>query len=170
MLVKLLALIVFVAFLIVLFRFAMGLRHAKGERERARAAEEARGRRVVAEIPLGEAEVVLLVDDGERFRWASQSLAKGEIVGARALVNGAVVREFAAASGVLPSPDAPEEVEGRERWEVVAFLRDGGAARIPCGTLREGVSREIASRVFEAVRAAAGTEPRRHGDTEERAG
>jgi len=157
MLVQALAVVLFVALLLALFRFAMGLRYAKGERERARAAEEARGRRVVAEIPLSEADLVLFVDDGERFRWASDSLAKEEIVGARALVNGAVVREFAAGPGLLPPAAAPEEFEGRERWEVMVFLRGGDAARIPCGSLREGVSREIAGRVFEALRAAAPT-------------
>ena len=36
------------------------------------------------------------------------------------------------------------------------FLEGGNEARIPCGTLREGVSREIAGRAFEAARAAVG--------------
>jgi hypothetical protein len=156
MVIQALALLLFVAFLLALFRFAMGLRHAKGERERERAAEEARGRRVVAEIPLSEAELVLFVDDGERFRWASASLAKEEVVGARCLVNGAVAREFALGPGPLPPLSSPEEVEGGERWEVVVYRRRGDPVRIPCGSLREGVSREIAGRIFEALRAGAG--------------
>jgi hypothetical protein len=37
----------------------------------------------------------------------------------------------------------------------VALYLDGGERRVvDCGMLREGVSREIASRVFEAARAA----------------
>ena len=65
------------------------------------------------------------------------------------LVNGAVLRECA-----LPPPAPPAEYEGRERWEVALFLEGGAEARIPCGTLREGVSREIAARAFEAVQSA----------------
>jgi hypothetical protein len=51
----------------------------------------------------------------------------------------------------VPAP--PEQYEGRERWEVALFL-DRGEERIACGSLREGVSRDVAGRVFEAVRAA----------------
>jgi len=76
-------------------------------------------------------------------------------VGARLLVNGAVLRECARLR-TLPPPSAPEEYEGRERWEVALFLESGAEARIPCGALREGVSREIAGRAFEAARAAVG--------------
>jgi hypothetical protein len=32
------------------------------------------------------------------------------------------------------------------------YLDDGALRVIPCGTLREGVSREIATRVFHATR------------------
>jgi len=148
------ALLLFAAFLFLLFRFAMGLRQAKRERERAREAEEARGRRVIAEVPLSEAEVVFLTEDEDAFAWGGRQVAKAEILGARLLVNGAVLQECARPAGALPPPSPPGEYEGRERWEVALYLAGGGEARIPCGSLREGVSREIAGRAFAAARAA----------------
>jgi hypothetical protein len=152
--IRLLALALLLAALFVVFRFAMALRYAKRTREKARDAEEARGRHVIAEVPLSEEEVVFLTEDEEELSWGRHSVRKRAIVGARLLVNGAVLRECARREGVLPPPAPPAEYEGRERWEVALFLEDGGEARIPCGTLREGVSREIAGRVFEAVRSA----------------
>src|SRR5258706_12933609 len=129
----------------------MAVRWAKRERERARDAEEARGRRVIAEVPLSEAEVVFLTEDDREFSWGRHSVPKSAIVGARLLVNGAVLRECARREGALPPPAPPSEYEGRERWEIALFLEAGGEARIPCGTLRERVSREIAGRAVEAV-------------------
>lgn len=152
MLVQALAALVLVAALWAVFRFAMGLRFAKAERERARAAEEARGRRVVAEIPVSEAEVVFFLEDEARFVWGERTFLKGDIAGGRLLVGGAVAREF----GVVPAPASAEELEGPERWEVVVYLRGTGAVRIPCGSLREGISREIGGRVYEAVQAGGG--------------
>ena len=151
--VRLVAFVLLLAFLFFLFRFAMGLRHAKRERERARHAEEARGRRVIAEVPLSEAEVVFLTEDERAFAWGRTEVPKAAIEGARLLVNGAVLRECARPAAVLPPPSPPPEYEGRERWEVALFLEGGGVERIPCGTLREGVSREIGGNAFDAVRA-----------------
>ena len=163
MLVQALALLVFLAFVGALFRFAMGLRFAKTAREAARAAEEARGRRVVAEVPVNDSEVVFLVEDEARFLWGPQSLAKSDIAGGRLLVNGAIAGEFAREPGVLPPATPDEDPQGRERWDVVVYRRSGGEVRIPCGSLREGISREIAGRVFAAIRAAAEGEQRGGG-------
>lgn len=155
MLLRLAALGILLVVLFRLFRLAMSLRHAKHMREAARATEEARGATVLAELPLSEAEVAFLIEDAEGFRWGSARLPKDAIRGARLLVNGAVLQEFALEGARLPTPAVSEEYEGRERWEVGVYLADGATAVIPCGTLREGVSRETAGRVFEAVKAAA---------------
>jgi len=154
MLIRLAALALLLIALWRVFRLAMGLRFAKVSREEARAAEEGSGRKVVAELPLSDAEVVFLVEDADAFRWGGARLAKRDISGARLMVNGAVLQEFAAPGEVLPVPESPEEYEGRERWEVRVFGRDASPTVIPCGTLREGISREIAGRVFEAVKRA----------------
>ncbi len=151
MLIRLAALALLLIALWRVFRLAMGLRFAKVSREEARAAEEGSGRMVVAELPLSDAEVVFLVEDADAFRWGRAHVTKRDIGGARLMVNGAVLQEFRAPGESLPAPEPPEEYEGRERWEVRVFRRGGGATAIPCGTLREGISREIAGRVFAAV-------------------
>jgi hypothetical protein len=154
MLIRLLALGLLLFLVFRLFQTAMGLRYAKVRREEARAAEEARGSTVVAELPRSDGEVVFLVEDRNEFRWGSARLPKDVIRGVRLLVNGAVLQEFALPGQTLPPPEPAEEYEGRERWEVRVYGDGGGPSSIPCGTLREGISREIAGRVFEAVRSA----------------
>jgi hypothetical protein len=152
MLIQLLALLALLAALWMLFRFAMGLRWSKVERELARAQAESSGRRVVTEIPLSADELAFFQEDAARFHWGARSVARAEIAGARLLLNGNVVGTASRPAAGLPPPPAPEEFEGRERWDVLLYLAGGGSARVPCGSLGEGVSREIAARVFEAVR------------------
>jgi hypothetical protein len=133
-----------------LFGLAMGLRESKRVREAARAAEERSGRRVVAEIPLADG-VVFFTEDAGAFAWGAESVPRAEVSGARMLLNGAVMAMSSRPGASLPAPPAAEEYEGRERWDVILYLADGRARVVPCGTLREGVSREIAARVFAAV-------------------
>jgi hypothetical protein len=151
-LIRLAAALLLAALLWQLFRFAMGLRYAKLRREQAREREEAQGRRVVAEIPL-EDDLVLFVEDPVAFQWGSDSVPKAAVMGARLLLNDAVLAAVGRAGFDLPAPPAPDpDEEGRERWAVILYLRDRGERRVACGTLREGVSREIATQVFEALR------------------
>jgi hypothetical protein len=65
-----------------------------------------------------------------------------------------VLAEHALEGLRLPPPAPPEEYEGRERWDVALYGRDGLLESIPCGALREGVSREVAATVFAAVKTA----------------
>ena len=154
MIVQVLALLALVLALWTVFRFAMGLRWAKVSREGARAAEQARGRRVVAEIPLSDDEIVFFVEDEAGFYWAGRQARKRELRGARLLLNGAVMAAVSRDARPLPETEPPEEYEGRERWEVALYMTGGRDERVACGSLREGVSREIAGRVFAAVRSA----------------
>jgi hypothetical protein len=137
-----------------LFRFAMGLRWAKVSREAARAAAEDAGRQVVAELPLPTGEVAFLVEDAQSFAWQDRRVAKAGIFGVRMRLNGGVLAEHARDGVRLPPPEVGEEYEGRERWDVAVFSADGALSSIPCGVLREGVSREVASTVFAAVKRA----------------
>ncbi|HEY3121676.1 MAG TPA: hypothetical protein VGL15_13700 [Vicinamibacteria bacterium] len=155
MVVKLLAGIALLALLWGLLRYALALRYAKIVRERSRAEEEARGRRVVAEIPLDEG-LLFFVEDEERFYWGGREARKAAVAGARLLLNGAAISSVAVPGTPLPESASPEIYEGRERWEVVLYLRGGASAVVSCGTLREGVSREIATKVFDAVKSAVG--------------
>ncbi|HKN48216.1 MAG TPA: hypothetical protein VJ144_09615 [Candidatus Polarisedimenticolia bacterium] len=156
MIIQALALLALVLALWTVFRFAMGLRWAKLSREDARAAEQARGRRVVAEIPLSDDDIVFFVEDEAGFYWGGRQARKRDIRGARLLLNGAVMASFSRDGEPLPErQSAPAfDDEGREKWEIVLYLRGGRDERVACGSLREGVSREIAARVFEAVRSA----------------
>jgi hypothetical protein len=153
MIIRAAAFVLLLALLWFLFRFAMALRWSKVVREGSRSAEESRGRRVVAEIPLPDGLLFFLEDD-EGFYWGGSEVRKSEVLGARMLLNGGVIGSFSRAGAALPDPPPAEEYEGRERWDVLIHCR-GRTAAVPCGSLREGVSREIASRVFEAVRRAA---------------
>ena len=151
--IKIAALALLLAGLWFLFRFAMALRWSKVVREGSRSAEESRGRRVVAEIPLPDGLLFFLEDDAG-FYWGGSEVRKPEVLGARMLLNGGVIGTFSRAGVALPEPPPAEEYEGRERWDVLVYCV-GQTEAVPCGSLREGVSREIASRVFEAVRRAA---------------
>jgi hypothetical protein len=83
-------------------------------------------------------------------------VSRSEVRGARLLLNGAAMDSF---GGPLPDATPPEEFEGRERWEVALFLRDGRTAVVHCGTVREGVSREAAALVYAAVKAGCLSDP-----------
>lgn len=140
-----------------LFRFAMGLRYAKLRREEERRAEQAKGRRLVAEVPTHAGDIVLFLEDASAFLWGEHDLRKGEIEGARLMLNGRVIDTCQQPGATLPDAGWDEEYDGRERWDVLVYLRGGRAFEIPCGSLREGVSREAAQRVFTAVAQAIAT-------------
>lgn len=151
MIVQLLAAAAFLAFLWMMFRFALGLRYAKVVREETRDAQ--RGR-VVAEIPSAAGDVGFFVESSDGFEWPGGRARKADIAGARMLLRGGVIGAAARPGIELPPAPPVDEFEGRERWDVVLHLADGSTATVACGTLREGVSRDVAARVFEAVRAA----------------
>jgi len=135
-----------------MFRLAMRMRYSKLERERERASQERLGRRVVAELPLEDG-IVLFLEDATGFFWGTSRVDRSEIGGARVLLNGGIVAEALGAGQRFAPPVPPAELDGSERWEV-ELLVAGAVRRVPCGRLREGVSREAAAQVFEAVRGA----------------
>ena len=93
-------------------------------------------------------------EDHAGFYWPAGEAGKSGLRGARLLLNGGVIAAVTRPGEALPEPPALEPFEGRERWEVVLY---GTAGRDHNDRLRhraEGVSREIATRVFDAVRAA----------------
>jgi hypothetical protein len=140
-----------------IFRYAMALRASKVARLSWREAEEARGRRVVAEIPGPGDGVTLFLEDDAGFYWGAAEVRKRDVAGGRLRLNGGILAAWARPGLVLPEPESAEDYEGRERWDVVLYLASGETRVVPCGSLREGVSREIASRVFKATREVAAT-------------
>ena len=151
LLVRVLAAAALLLLLFWLFRLAMGLRWSKVVRERDRRELESRGRRLVAELPRAAGDLTLFVEDAAGFRWGEQLVDKAELEGVRLLVNGRAVDSSARRGAALPPLEGHEEYEGRERWDVLLYLRGGRTLEIACGTLREGVSREAAQRVFAAL-------------------
>ena len=137
-----------------IFRYAMGLRAAKVARQSWRESEESRGRRVVAEIPGAGDDMTLFLSDEDGFYWGAVEVRKRDLVGGRLRLNLGILASWARPGLTLPEPPSGEDFEGRETWDVVLYLEDGATRVVPCGTLREGVSREIASRVFQATRSA----------------
>ena len=135
-----------------IFRYAMALRAAKVERQSWRKAEEFRGRRVVAEIPGAGDVMTLFLDDDEGFYWGAEEVRKRDVAGARLRLNRGILAAWTRPGITLPEPLSAEDFEGRETWDVMLYLEDGSTRVVPCGTLREGVSLEIASRVFQATR------------------
>jgi hypothetical protein len=154
MLVRILAAAAFVLLLGALFRLAMALRYARLRREEERRAEEARGRRLVAEAPDLRGEIVLVLEDAAGLYWgAGRVVAKRELRGAQLLLNRRVLEQAARAGGALAAPAPGGDEDGvRERWDVALHLESGEVVEVPCGTLREGVSREAARAVFAAAR------------------
>jgi hypothetical protein len=154
---QLLAIAAGVALVVVLwraFRFAMVLRYSKLEREASQRRVEAGGRRIIAEIPLESGAIELLTADSSGFHWLGEVLSRDRVAGARLLLNGGIMKEARRSGFELPAPVEPEEFEGRERWQVNAYLDDGEVFGIECGRLREGVSREAALLAFDAVKGA----------------
>ena len=152
--IKIAAFLALLALLWSIFRLSMGLRWAKVSRESARKEEEGRGRRIVAELPSADGTLGFFAEDHAGFYWPAGAAGKSALRGARLLLNGGVIAAVARPGSTLPEPPALESFEGRERWEVVLYGAEGRQQTIACGTVREGVSRDIATRVFDAVRAA----------------
>jgi hypothetical protein len=133
-----------------LFRLAMGLRWAKVRREAERRAEEAAGRRLVAELPDHGGALLLLFEEERAFHWDGRELPKAQILGLRLMLNGRVVDERSRPDAALPAAGWEQDYDGRERWDVLVHLV-GDDLLIPCGSLREGVSREAAQQAFAAM-------------------
>jgi hypothetical protein len=138
---------------------ATRLKWFRQSRDRARDAERALGRRIIAEIPAAE-DLTLFTEDAARFYYGDRSIDKDLIVEAQVLVNGSPITRSASDRGVRPSttlappilPEVGDETEGilRDRWDVMIHSVNG-AILIECGAIRERVSQELARTVFEAV-------------------
>jgi hypothetical protein len=171
--------IVALGLLLVAASLATTLHFFRRRRLSAREAERALGRTIVAELPTSD-ELTLFSEDSDRFYYGARAIDK-ELIGAvRVLINGAPIAEViarrhahhlaanlatqgewgggapaqphrgtgAAAAGV--TDDQPEGI-ARDRWDV-AIESVTGTVLVECGAIREGISRELARAVFEAVR------------------
>lgn len=137
---------------------ATTLHYFRRRRLRAREAEGARGRTVVAEIPAAD-DLVLFTEDADRFFYGDLTIRKDAIAAARVLINGSPIASVVAprhAGSQISQPtsfdDRPEGI-ARDRWDV-AIETTAGTWLIECGAIRERVSQELARAVFAAVKRA----------------
>jgi hypothetical protein len=155
---------------------ATTLQGFRRRRARARDAERALGRRIIAEIPASE-DLVLFTEDATRFYYGDRSIDKDLIVDAQVLVNGSPIavsasRRHDIEAALLPAPERVEaESEGilRDRWDVT-IRTVKGPILVECGAIRERVSQELARTVFEAIkkeieRRNLGDSPAHHSDS-----
>jgi hypothetical protein len=148
--------IVALLLLLVAASLATTLTYARRRRLRARDSERALGRRVIAELPVGE-DLTLFSEDDVRFYYGEQSIDKDLILAARVLINGspiaAVTSDHGARQMIQPTTfeDRPDGI-ARDRWDV-ALETERGTVLVECGAIRERVSQELARRIFDAVKA-----------------
>jgi hypothetical protein len=136
---------------------ATTLRMFRKQRRRAREDERTLGRTIVAEIPAQD-DLTLFTEDADQFHYGVRSIDKRQIVGARILINGAVIAACGSARRDAPGAvrttetidDRPEGI-ARDRWDVAIDTLDGTVV-VECGAIRERVSQELARAVFDAVR------------------
>ena len=148
--------IIAVVLILVALSLATTLTVFRRRRLRAREREGARGRRVIAEIPVTE-ELVLFSEDEDQFHYGDQAVDKAVIVAARVLINGAPIAailstRFGTGHDRHPTSfdDRPEGI-ARDRWDV-AIETTGDTMLVECGAIRERVSQELARAVFDAVK------------------
>ena len=125
-------------------------------RQRARDAERALGRTVIAEIPAAD-DLVLFTEDAMRFHYRERSIDKDLITAVRVLINGAPIAACVSSRHAEDTDrpatrfeDRPDGI-ARDRWDV-AIETAGGMTLIECGDVRERVSQELARTVFDAVK------------------
>ena len=148
--------IIAVALGLVALSLVATLHRVRYRRERAQASERALGRRIIAEIPIGE-DLMLFSEDRARFYWGDRSIDKGLILAVRVLINGAPIASYEAQCRPRPHAAAPTGFEGRpegiarDRWDV-AIETERGTILVECGAIRERVSQELGRAIYDAVR------------------
>ena len=152
----LLAALLAVALVVGALSLATTLTVYRKRQRRTRDNEEARGRRIVAEIP-GEDDLRLFTEDDRQFHYGAASVGKDRISAVRVLINGSPIAAYVSTrspTGNVPQAtsfeDRPEGI-ARDRWDV-AIEGSDGLMLVECGAIRERVSQELARAVFDAVK------------------
>ena len=148
------AALVAVGLLIFAALLAISLHLARVRRDADRRQLDARGRRLIAELPLGAA-ITIVSEDADAFHYGDVRIEKASLVAARLLLNDTPL----AVASARPEPIAPRpadtmsaEAFERDRWDV-ALETASGTVVIHCGGIRERVSQDLARRIFEAAEA-----------------
>ena len=155
------AVAVFVVFLLIALALSMAtsLNWHRRAHFRLRRAMALSGRKIIAEIPYKD-DLSFFTEDTQSFQWDAHRIAKSEIRAVKLLITGASIASFVSSRFHSPAADVshfevskqtePIEFE-RERWDVSIEL-EKETILVPCGSIRERVSQELARQVYEAVR------------------
>jgi hypothetical protein len=149
------------ALLVLAASLATTLHYYRRRRQFARDSERALGRRVIAELPLGE-DLTLFSEDDARFYCGDRHIDKDVILAVRVLINGAPIaaatapRSHQASLQPTAFEDRPDGI-ARDRWDV-AIETETGPVLVECGAIRERVSQELARKIFDAVKASLTTQ------------
>jgi hypothetical protein len=145
-----------IVLLLVAASLATALTAFRRRRLRARDAERALGRVIIAEIPADD-DLRLFCEDGSRFHYGERSVDKDLIVAVRVLINGSPIAAYVATRHPVDADrqatrfdDRPEGI-ARDRWDVAIETGDD-LLLVECGAIRERVSQELARTVFDAVK------------------
>ena len=151
-----LAAVVALVLLLVAASLGTALTSFRRRRLRARDAEHALGRTVLAEIPADD-DLRLFCEDVACFHYGEQSVDKHLIVAVRVLINGSPIASYVSRRHPLDASrqatrfeDRPEGI-ARDRWDV-AIETANGMLLVECGAIRERVSQELARTIFDAVK------------------
>jgi hypothetical protein len=135
---------------------ATTLRVYRRRRQQARDAQQALGRRIIAELPISD-ELVLVTEDARHLYYGAREIDKARIAAVRVLINGSPIASYVSRRHAAGAPiqatsfeDRPEGI-ARDRWDVAIETADG-TTLIECGAIRERVSQELARTVFDAVK------------------
>ena len=150
------AAIVAISLLVIAASLATTLQTYRRRRRQARERENAAGRTVIAELPVGD-DLMLVSEDDTAFHYGREAIDKNTIVAVRVLINGSPIAAYVSRRLATDVPrqatsfeDRPEGI-ARDRWDV-AVETTGGMTLIECGAIRERVSQELARAVFEAIK------------------
>ena len=134
-----------VVLLLVAGSLATTLQGFRRRRQRARDAERALGRTLIAEIPADD-DLVLFSEDARRFYYGDRSIDKDLIVAARVLINGTPIAAYVSkrvdARSAAPATSFEDRPEGiaRDRWDVAIETMSRHDARGVRGDSRAGVA------------------------------
>ena len=152
----LVAALIAVVLLVLALSLATGLHTHNRRRKQTRRAARDRGQTIVAELP-GEGDLTLFSEDQTQFYYADHAIPKDQIHAVRVLINGSPIavclspRFPSTALAAATSLDERPEGIAHDRWDV-AIEATSGTTLIECGAIREGISQELARKIFEAVK------------------